>query len=237
MKGEIFLRHRLVALCLALVVMVVVPWYMGRSLAQEYRTISWGASGGDVSEAQALLQNWGYYTGVVDGVFGASTSAAVKWFQGSNGLVPDGVIGPVTWSALGINVVPAVTSPAAVGDYSPQGHNVDLLARLVHAEAESEPYEGKVAVAAVTLNRIGDARFPKTLEGVVYETDAFEPVSNGRLYDSAPTETDYQAARDALNGWDPTFGCVYFWNPATATSPWVWSRPISTQIGKHVFAY
>ncbi len=215
--------------------MALILGYTGRTFAQEYRTISWGAAGGDVSEAQAILQGWGYYSGIVDGIFGASTSTAVRWFQRANGLVEDGVVGPETWAALGITVTPPVAPAQAAGGASNE-HNVDLLARLIRAEAEAEPYEGKVAVAAVMLNRTRDARFPKTLEGVVYETDAFESVSNGRIYDTPPTDTDYRAARDALNGWDPTYGCVFFWNPATATSPWVWSRPIAMQIGSHVFA-
>lgn len=209
------------------------------SFAQEYRTISWGASGGDVSEAQAILRNWGYYDGSVDGIFGPRTSAAVKWFQSANGLPVDGVIGPTTWAALGITVAPPPTATASSGGGNSGGrnYNVDLLARLIRAEAEAEPYEGKVAVAAVLLNRTRDSRFPKTVEGVIYETDAFESVSNGRLYVTDPSDEDYRAARDALNGWDPTYGSVYFWNPATATSPWIWTRTIIVQIGKHVFGY
>lgn len=226
------MRKRVIALSLIIVALAVL--YRGPTFAQDYRTISWGSSGGDVSEAQAILQGWGYYTGIVDGYFGAATSAAVRWFQRNNGLTEDGVIGPATWAALGISVTPpAVAAQGAAGSNE---HNVDLLARLIRAEAEAEPYEGKVAVAAVMLNRTRDSRFPKTLEGVVYEVDAFESVSNGRIYDTPPTDDDYRAARDALNGWDPTYGCVFFWNPATATSPWVWSRPVLSQIGSHVFA-
>jgi N-acetylmuramoyl-L-alanine amidase len=226
------LRKRVIALSVILVALAVL--YRGPTFAQDYRTISWGSSGGDVSEAQAILQGWGYYTGIVDGYFGAATSAAVRWFQRTNGLTEDGVIGPATWAALGISVTPP--SVPAQGAAASNEHNVDLLARLIRAEAEAEPYEGKVAVAAVMLNRTRDSRFPKTLEGVVFETDAFESVSNGRIYDTPPTDDDYRAARDALNGWDPSYGCVFFWNPATATSPWIWSRPILSQIGSHVFA-
>ena len=226
------MRKRVIALSVILVALAVL--YRGPTFAQDYRTISWGSSGGDVSEAQAILQGWGYYTGIVDGYFGAATSAAVRWFQRTNGLTEDGVIGPATWAALGISVTPSAVP--AQGAAASNEHNVDLLARLIRAEAEAEPYEGKVAVAAVMLNRTRDSRFPKTLEGVVFETDAFESVSNGRIYDTPPTDDDYRAARDALNGWDPSYGCVFFWNPATATSPWIWSRPILSQIGSHVFA-
>lgn len=227
---------RAVAVGLVVAVIFVLLGYTGRTFAQEYRTISWGATGGDVSEAQAILQRWGYYPGTVDGVFGAATSTAVRWFQRANGLVSDGVVGPNTWAALGITTTP-YTVPAQAAGAGPNEHNVDLLARLIWAEAEAEPYEGKVAVAAVMLNRIRDSRFPNTLEGVVYEVDAFESVGNGRIYEQPPTDEDYRAARDALNGWDPTYGAVFFWNPATATSPWVWSRPITSQIGSHVFAH
>lgn len=233
MEGEPRLRKRAAAFAFLMVALAVL--YKGPTFAQEYRTISWGASGGDVSEAQAILQGWGYYSEVVDGYFGAATSAAVRWFQRSNGLVEDGVIGPSTWEALGITVTPPVV-PAQANAAGPNEHNVDLLARLIRGEAEAEPYEGKVAVAAVMLNRTRDSRFPNTLEGVVFEIDAFESVSNGRIYQTPPTDEDYRAARDALNGWDPTYGCVFFWNPATATSPWVWSRPVLSQIGSHVFA-
>lgn len=203
--------------------------------AQLYRTISWGSSGGDVVDAQVILRDWGYYVGAIDGVFGSETSAAVRWFQSANGLPVDGVIGPETWAALGITVAaPAVTSPAADAGY---GFNVDLLARVLRAEAESEPYEGKVAVGAVLLNRVRDPRFPNSLEGVIYEPDAFESVSNGRIYNTPPSAEDLQAARDAINGWDPVYGAVFFWNPYKPVTPWIWSRPIITQIGNHVFAH
>lgn len=207
----------------------------GRADAQTYRTISWGASGDDVATAQRILRDWGYYDGPVDSVFGPRTSSAVKYFQSRNGLTTDGVVGPETWAALGITVNAAPAGGGSTTANAP-GHNVDLLARLIRGEAEAEPYEGKVATAAVMLNRVRDSRFPNTLEGVIYEPDAFESVTNGRIYETPPTAEDYQAARDAVNGWDPTYGCVFFWNPVTATSPWVWNRPIVTQIGKHVFA-
>lgn len=203
--------------------------------AQEYRTISWGASGGDVVDAQVILRDWGYYFGAIDGVFGSEMSDAVIWFQGANGLPVDGVVGPETWAALGI----AVAAPAAAAPATDSGHgfNVDLLARVLRAEAESEPYEGKVAVGAVLLNRVRDPRFPNSLEGVIYEPDAFESVSNGRIYQTPPSPEDVQAARDAINGWDPVYGAVFFWNPYKPVTPWIWSRPIITQIGNHVFAH
>lgn len=227
---------RVAALLVAIALTLsVVPYFTGQAGAQPYRTISWGASGNDVAEAQRILSDWGYYDRAVDGVFGPYTSAAVTYFQSMNGLQVDGVVGPDTWAALGITVYTPAAAPA---DSIAPGHgvNIDLVARLIRAEAEAEPYEGKVAVAAVLLNRVNDSRFPNTLEGVIYEPDAFESVSNGRIYDTPATADDLQAARDAVNGWDPTYGCVFFWNPSTAVSPWIWSREIVTQIGSHVFA-
>lgn len=221
-------------LLLLVFMLTVVPWRPETVRGQTYRTISWGASGGDVSEAQVILRDWGYYDGPIDAVFGAAMSEAVFWFQSANGLTVDGVIGPETWAALGITV--AAAAPRAARPAAGQAQNVDLLARLIRAEAEAEPYEGKVAVAAVLLNRVRDARFPNTLEGVIYEPDAFESVANGRIYATPPTGADTQAARDALNGWDPSFGSVFFWNPYKPVTPWIWSRPIITQIGDHVFA-
>ena len=192
-------------------------------------TLRQGATGDAVRDVQRKLKEWGYYNGAVDGVFGSQTAGAVRLFQQRNGLTVDGVVGPQTWEALGYG---GQTQAAT----SRPGVNIDLLARVVRAEAEAEPYEGKVAVAAVLLNRVADPRFPKTLEGVIYEPYAFESVSNGRIYSTPPTAEDLRAARDAVNGWDPTYGAVFFWNPATAVSQWVWSRPIITQIGSHVFA-
>jgi N-acetylmuramoyl-L-alanine amidase len=217
--------------------MAAIPWRGGVAQAQ-YRTISWGARGDDVAEAQAILREWGYYGGPVDGIFGPRMSRAVRLFQSRNGLTADGVVGPATWAAMGITVAPA-RAPAAPGGAeggAVHGIDVELLARLLRAEAEAEPYEGKVAVAAVLFNRVRDSRFPNTLEGVIYEPWAFESVENGRIYHTPPRADDYQAARDARNGWDPTHGSVFFWNPYKPVTPWIWSRPIVTQIGDHVFA-
>lgn len=225
---------RLVALLLLTIFAVsAVPWRAG---AQPYRTISWGASGNDVADAQRILRDWGYFDGPVDGVFGAATSAGVQYFQSAHGLTVDGVVGPATWAALGITVAAPAAAATDTGIAPGHGVNIDLLARVIRAEAEAEPYEGKVAVAAVLLNRVNDSRFPNTLEGVIYEPDAFESVSNGRIWYTPPTGDDLQAARDAVNGWDPGYGSVFFWNPYKPVSPWIWSREIVTQIGSHVFA-
>jgi N-acetylmuramoyl-L-alanine amidase len=193
---------------------------------------NYGSTGQEVIDIQAKLYNWGYYNGIVDGIYGYETFNAVKQFQYKNGLVVDGVVGPETLPALGLPT--GTTSNAGQGGGSSNG-NVDLLAHLVHGEARGEPYEGKVAVAAVVLNRTADSRFPETIAGVIYQPGAFDAVTDGQ-FDLVPDTSAYNAARDALNGWDPTYGCVYYYNPATATSSWIWSRPIIVSIGKHNFA-
>jgi N-acetylmuramoyl-L-alanine amidase len=223
------MSRRIWAGMLLVVLLAILPL---QARAVPLPTLYWGTSGRYVSLVQQRLQDWGYYTGDVDGVYGQKMYQAVLLFQQRNGLDPDGLVGVNTWAALGENPTPgggAVRQDARSDD-------LDLLARLVNAEAMGEPYDGQVAVAAVILNRVGDARFPNTLAGVVYQTYAFEPVSNGQIYQPA-SDTAIRAARDALNGWDPSGGAVYFWNPAKVEAGnWVWSRPISSQIGNHVFA-
>ncbi|KXG74635.1 Spore cortex-lytic enzyme [Fervidicola ferrireducens] len=114
--------------------------------------------------------------------------------------------------------------------------DIELLARLVAGEASGEPYIGQVAVAAVVLNRVKSSKFPDTIPEVIYQPGAFESVSNGQIWARNPTSTNYNAARDALNGWDPTYGSLFFWNPYKRVNPWIWTRRIITQIGRHVFA-
>jgi N-acetylmuramoyl-L-alanine amidase len=113
----------------------------------------------------------------------------------------------------------------------------ELLARVIMGEATGEPFTGMVAVGAVIINRTKDPAFPPTLAGVIYDPDAFESVTNGLMWSSQPTDEMYRAAELALNGYDPTYGCTFFWNPYKPVSPWIWSRPVVTQIGNHVFAY
>jgi N-acetylmuramoyl-L-alanine amidase len=202
----------------------------------------WGTSGPNVRTLQARLAQWGYYKGGVDGVFRTGTSQAVRSFQAKNGLRADGVVGQATWRALGLAGAvtparPANTTPVTpVTARSSQSSSVNLLARLVAAEARAEPYSGQVAVAAVILNRVSDSRFPKSLSGVIFQPHAFESVSNGLVWRRSPTKSELRAATDAINGWDPTYGSIFFWNPAKPVSRWIWSRPISLRIGSHVFA-
>ena len=189
-----------------------------------------GSSGAQVKTLQTKLNNWGYDAGTVDGIFGSKTQAAVKRFQQKNGLVADGIVGAKTAAALGMTLT---SSSSSNSSYSSQ--DVYLLAKCIHAEARGEPYVGQVAVGAVVLNRVRSSRFPNTIAGVIYQPYAFTAVIDGQM-NLEPNETAYNAARDAMNGWDPTNGCIYYYNPATATSSWIWSRPVMITIGKHNFA-
>jgi len=202
-------------------------YYYSRAVLSNY-----GSTGQEVKNIQTRLYNWGYYDGDVDEIYGYKTFNAVKAFQYKNGLVVDGITGPETLSALGL---PTGTTPASGEGGGSSNNNVELLAHLIQGEARGEPYEGKVAVAAVVLNRTNDSRFPKTIAEVVYQPGAFDAVSDGQI-DLAPNTSAYNAARDALNGWDPSYGCIYYYNPATATSSWIWSRHIIVVIGNHNFA-
>lgn len=184
-------------------------------------TLAWDSAGPEVTLLQKRLADWGYFPGPFSGYFGQTTHAAVVDFQTKNGLLVDGVVGPETWIALGL--------------WSEDPATLDLLARLIEAEAGGEPYEGMVGVAAVVLNRTYAPAFPTTIPGVIYDIDAFESVTNGLIWQKAP-DVGYQAAADALAGWDPTGEALFFWNPYKPVQPWIWSRPIITQIGNHVFA-
>ena len=185
--------------------------------------------GSEVRQIQEKLKRWGYYDGDVDGIFGSKTLQAVKDFQRVNNLQVDGIVGEKTLAALGIN-----SSQNSSSTSSSNSSNVDLLSRLVYAEARGEPYKGQVAVAAVVLNRVASSSFPNTISGVIYQSGAFDVVRNGQINLSADA-TAKKAAQDALNGWDPTSGCIYYFNPKTATSSWIWSRPQVLTIGNHIF--
>lgn len=196
------------------------------------RLLYWGSTGQDVKNVQYRLRQWGYYEGNIDGIYGARTYRAVRRFQRNNGLTVDGVVGPETAAALGISLG---TTNAARTTGVGRTDNVYLLARAVHGEARGEPYIGKVAVAAVVLNRVEHPSFPNTIASVIYQPGAFTAVSDGQI-NLEPDKDSIRAARDALNGWDPTYGCIYYWNPATATSRWVWTRNVVIKLGKHWFA-
>lgn len=192
----------------------------------------YGSRGQEVRNIQTRLKWWGYYKGPVDGIYGYQTYKAVRQFQYKNGLKVDGIAGPETLSAIGL----PTGKPATVSQTGTSANkDTNLLAHIIHGEARGEPYTGQVAVGAVVLNRTRDSRFPNTIAGVIYQPGAFDAVTDGQI-NLEPSSTAYKAARDALNGWDPTYGCIYYYNPATATSKWIWSRPIIIRIGKHNFA-
>lgn len=183
-----------------------------------------GSQGTEVRNIQTRLKSWGYYSYTVDGIYGWRTAEAVKSFQRKHGLTADGICGAATLEKIGL---PTGQSGSSSGD-------VDLLARLINGEARGETYTGQVAVGAVVLNRVKSSSFPNTIAGVIYQNGAFTAVTDGQIH-ATVTQSCYNAARDALNGWDPTGGAIYYYNPATATNSWIWSRPVLTQIGKHVF--
>lgn len=209
--------------------------WRGYAFGQE-RNLYWGSSGPDVTRVQALLNKWGYYHGPIDGYYSGGTFQAVKEFQRKNGLAVDGVVGPQTWAALGLpSVRQAVPAAGGVSRGISDRSNVYLLARLIEGEAANEPYLGKVAVGAVIVNRMQSGSFPSSLAGVVFQPGAFESVSNGQ-YTRPVSAESLRAAQDALSGWDPTGGALFFWNPYKPVNAWIWSRPVLTQIGRHVFA-
>ncbi len=186
-----------------------------------------GSRGNEVRNIQTRLKNWGYYKGAVDGIYGTQTKNAVIAFQRKNGLTPDGIAGPKTLEKIGLP-----TTTANSGGYSTAEYN--LLARLISAEARGEPYIGQVAVGAVVLNRMEHPSFPSSLSGVIYQNGAFSCLYDGQ-FDKPVADSAYTAARDALNGMDPSGGAIYYFNPSTATNGWIWSRPYITTIGKHRF--
>ena len=188
-----------------------------------------GSAGSVVTQIQQKLSQWGYYSGSVDGVYGSQTEKAVRWFQKKNGLQVDGQVGNLTLAALGMT--PTGNSGGGGGG---SGGDLDLLARLISAEARGEPYEGQVAVGAVVLNRVEHPSFPNSISGVIYQPGAFSCLDDGQ-FNEPVAESAYRAARDAMNGWDPSYGAIYYFNPATATSKWIWSRPLIVNIGKHRF--
>ena len=207
-------------------------YYMFASNNISIETLSrYGSSGNEVKQIQTRLKSWGYYNGAVDGVYGSKTQAAVKSFQRANGLTADGVAGPKTLAAIGL---PTGSTSNSSGGGSASNSDLNLLARLVYGEARGEEYIGQVAVAAVVLNRVKSSKFPNTVAGVIYQRGAYDVVSDGQI-NLSPNQTAKNAARDALNGWDPSNGALYYFNPNTATSSWIWSRKITLKLGHHYF--
>lgn len=226
------MRKRVTAIVLALVLTVASAGIAASYDAQAANIVK-GDSKQNITLVQTRLKELGYYKIAVDGVWGKKTLAAVKNFQRNRGLTVDGIVGARTEKALGITLSSKGSSSTTSGNIS--SSNLNLLARCVYAEARGEPYAGQVAVAAVILNRVRSSKFPNTISGVVYQPLAFTSVADGQI-NLSPNATAYKAARDALNGSDPTNGCLYYYNPATATSKWIWSLKVELTIGKHSFA-
>ena len=221
-----------IVICVALIIMLLGTVYFGYQLFINNQTITvlskYGSRGSEVTQIQTKLKRWGYYNGSIDGIYGSQTLAAVKYFQRRNGLAVDGIAGPKTLAAMGIY------SSSSSSSSSSNANDLNLLSRLVYGEARGEPYTGQVAVAAVVLNRVKNPAFPNTIAGVIYQSGAFDVVSDGQI-NLTPNSTAKKAAQDALNGWDPSYGAIYYFNPKTATSSWIWSRPMTVTIGNHRF--
>lgn len=212
---------------LLIIAIIAYLLYNAFLLDETYALSKYGSSGAEVTQIQTKLKRWGYYNGTIDGIYGSKTVAAVKWFQQKNGLTVDGIAGPKTLAAMGIY---SSSSSSTTNNST----DLNLLARLVYGEARGEPYTGQVAVAAVVLNRVKSSSFPNTVAGVIYQAGAFDVVTDGQI-NMTPNSTAVKAAQDALNGWDPSYGAIYYFNPNTATSKWIWSRPVTVTIGNHRF--
>lgn len=223
-KNKLFV----IALMIVMLFVYIGYSYMNEQDVEIQETISrYGSSGSEVRQIQTKLKNWGYYKGSIDGVYGSKTYSAVKSFQRKNGLTADGIAGKATLAAMGISS----GSSSSAGTNSA---NINLLAHLINGEARGEPYTGMVAVGAVVLNRVASSKFPSTVAGVIYQQGAFDAVKDGQI-NLTPSQECYNAARDAMNGWDPSGGALYYFNPSTATNKWIWSRPMTVTIGKHRF--
>lgn len=228
------MQKRSKRLCLVLAVLLSVSMVLvALAPAVEAASYKKGSSGAVVTQIQTKLKSWGYYTGTVDGIYGSGTERAVRAFQQKNGLTVDGKAGDQTLAAMGLSAGGGNSSNSG-GSGGASSSQVDLLARLISAEARGEPYSCQVAVGAVVLNRIKHPSFPNTLPGVIYQSGAFTCITDGQ-FNQPVAESAYRAARDALNGVDPSGGAIYYFNPSTATSSWIWSRPLITVIGKHRF--
>ncbi|MFV9509787.1 spore cortex-lytic enzyme [Tepidibacillus sp. LV47] len=230
---------------LSILILISSVYYVGMNYNSQptfgKTTLVWGSKGGDVYELQGRLKFLGFYKGKIDGVFGWRTYWAVRNFQYKFGMKVDGIVGSKTkymlWKATK-NWRPTYTAKkTARKAYSTRGfseNDIRIMANAVYGEARGEPYVGQVAVAAVILNRVENPAFPNTPSGVIFEPGAFTAVADGQIW-LTPNETARKAVLDAIAGWDPTGGALYYFNPATATSAWIWSRPQIKKIGNHIF--
>ena len=216
-------RIKIIITALFLVITIILSCVSASGLSKI------GSRGDEVKNIQSRLKSWGYYKGSIDGIYGTETKNAVVKFQKKHGLTADGIAGAKTLEAIGL---PTGDNASSSNSFSSSDYN--LLARLISAEARGEPYSGQVAVGAVVLNRVEHPSFPDSISGVIYQRGAFSCIDDGQ-FNQPVADSCYSAARDALNGWDPSGGAIYYFNPSTATSSWIWSRPLIKTIGKHRF--
>ena len=226
-------KVKIVALAIAIMTLVTLLIVFTMPVA-DAAVVKVGSTGATVKTIQTKLKRWGYYTGSVDGIYGAKTKAAVQYFQRKNGLTADGIVGSATAKAMGVSLSGTTSTATTTSSGSLSNSDLYLLSCCIYGEARGESYTGKVAVAAVILNRVKSSAFPNSISGVIYQAGAFTCVSDGQINLGTNDECT-RAAQDAMNGWDPTGGAIYYFNPATATSKWIWSRPQLVTIGKHIF--
>lgn len=225
-------KNKKIIICITMILITIISFLAITIFPKqnEVEVLSkYGSRGSEVTQIQTKLKRWGYYKGNIDGIYGSQTVEAVKYFQRKNGLAVDGIAGKNTLAAMGI-----FNSSNSSGSSSSNSSDLNLLARLIYGEARGESYTGQVAVGAVVLNRVRSSSFPNTISGVIYQKGAFDAVSDGQI-NLTPNSTAKKAAQDALNGWDPSYGAIYYFNPATATNKWIWSRPMTVTIGNHRF--
>jgi len=222
------MKKKIIGSILLITLVVVFMTTLAMQFSRVQALSKYGSRGQEVRTIQDKLKRWGYYTGNVDGIYGSLTVSAVKRFQQKNGLKVDGIAGTQTLNSMGI------MQSSNSGSSTNNSSNVNLLARAIYGEARGESYTGQVAVGAVIMNRVRSSKFPNTIAGVIYQSGAFDAVSDGQI-NLQPDATAKKAAQDALNGWDPSYGAIYYFNPKTATNSWIWSRPVTVVIGNHRF--
>lgn len=225
------MKRKKISIVLLISTIIIIIFFILQKSSEVQALSKYGSQGEEVKQIQTKLKRWGYYNGSVDGIYGSKTLSAVKAFQKKNGLTVDGIAGTKTLNAMGITSSSSSTNSSGTTSNS---SNVNLLAHLIYGEARGEPYIGQVAVGAVIMNRVKSSSFPNTISGVIYQKGAFDAVSDGQI-NMSPDSAAKKAAQDAINGWDPSYGAIYYFNPATATNKWIWSRPLTVTIGKHRF--
>ena len=228
MRSRNHLKQFHKAAAILLLNLCLVLFFTNGTIYQAAALSKMGSRGTEVRQIQTRLKKWGYYSGNVDGIYGTQTRDAVKYFQRKNGLQVDVIAGPKTLAAIGIS------SSSSSSSSNTGNSDYNLLARVISAEARGEPYTGQVAVGAVILNRVRHSSFPDTIAGVCYQPGAFSCMTDGQI-NAAVADSCYKAAQDALNGWDPSGGAIYYYNPSTATNSWIRSRPVVATIGRHKF--